>query len=241
MPKSVMLIGAVISGISIAMEGFHEELSAKDKVRELTGLLVNVDEDKIHRFLRASNNNVEQAAKMLKEDVEWRENVRPDLLKEIDFVSLQNAIEILDECDLNGNPVIVIRTQLHSNDDSELFEKYMIFTIENVTHGINQCSVIFDLYNLSWANTDFNMIPIGLSIFHKHYADLLSHCFILRPNYMFNCVFGLIRLLLDNDNLEKIHLIRSEDEFDKFVDRKILPSDISFHMEDNKLIETMSN
>ncbi|KAI0988980.1 hypothetical protein GJ496_007706 [Pomphorhynchus laevis] len=193
---------------------------------------IEVDENRIARFLRLTDNNVEETAKLLKEDIKWREEIIQTVLNPDDVDRFHKEAEILKNCDINGNGIILVRSRFHkrlkTKAERELFLKFTMQMIEKLAKGTKQFSVIIDLLDLSISNFDLKSLIMELTAFNAHYADLLSTCLILKPFWLFDYIFGMVRHLLSSNVVERIHLIHNETELENFIDRKILPSDVSF-------------
>ncbi|KAI0988979.1 hypothetical protein GJ496_007705 [Pomphorhynchus laevis] len=193
---------------------------------------IEVDENRIARFLRLTDNNVEETAKLLKEDIKWREEIKHIILESNDLDRFHEAAEVLEDRDLNGNRVGLLRPRLHkklkTKTEKELFRKFTIQMVENLTQGTEQYSLIVDLRDIPMNNFDLYSIIMQINICKSHYADLFSTCLVLKPFWLFHYAFKIVRHLLTSSVVERIYLINNESELEKFIDRKILPSDVSF-------------
>ena len=147
-----------------------------------------VDDQCLHRFLRASKWDVTKAASRIRDTGKWRREYGPDsiLPEHVEKVA-EAGKQFLSGFDKDGRPIWYMipakKSEIHSVDDQL---RFVVYTIEKaislMPKGVDSLVIIIDYSNMSI----FNAPSSGtgkkfLHILSEYYPERLGRAFIVNP------------------------------------------------------------
>ncbi|KAG8180420.1 hypothetical protein JTE90_022769 [Oedothorax gibbosus] len=217
---------------------YSVERSNIDKLRcRMKGLMTPelYDEDNVfERFLRARNQNLDDAELMLKHHMQWRKNNRVDTIREefqpTEVMVKYDVMNML--CfDKEGSPVIYY--PLGKFDTRGLdkclshrdYTLYLIQHFENFIHGmsqkskelgkpINQWVMIFDYESFLLSNAThkptlqflFNVI----SMYEANYPERLKAAYLINGSFVFQICFSMCKPFIAGHTIQKVKIFGTD-------------------------------
>lgn len=198
------------------------------------------------RFVRARKLKLEPALNMMFKSLDWRYNDMPcdDYIFEADGLSFVNGINkgfiknlttsksYIRGVDKKQHPIFFFKARLHYSSDSPIEEtqRFAVFTIEScrlflreVSSGVDQCSILFDLTGFTLKNNDYSAIKFLAEVFEAHYPECLGYIFIHNAPWIFSTIWNIIKNWLDPVVASKIHFTKNLQELNQFVEIKHIP------------------
>eukprot|EP01129_Flabellula_baltica_P002390 TRINITY_DN12202_c0_g1_i1.p1 TRINITY_DN12202_c0_g1~~TRINITY_DN12202_c0_g1_i1.p1 ORF type:complete len:251 (+),score=56.09 TRINITY_DN12202_c0_g1_i1:211-963(+) len=182
------------------------------------------------RFLRARNYNIEIAAKLLFDTLQWRlafgcQSIEPqDISEEL----VKNKFTI-GGYDLEMRPCIFGQVRYHFGSDSnpEIMQRMIVWLLEEgrkkVVDENPYCNIIVDLKGFGLSNMDYGLVKYLLEIFRDYYPDTLGIMLIVNSPFIFKGCWKIIRPWLDPITAEKIKFIKQA-ELNRYVPEDIIPT-----------------
>ncbi|XP_051149458.1 sec14 cytosolic factor-like [Andrographis paniculata] len=192
------------------------------------------------RFLIARSMNVEKAAKMFVEWQTWRSSFVPlgnIPVSEIEDELASEKIYLQGLSRKSGRPIVVAKIHRHSVPKDHLqFKKFVVYTLDkSIASGFKSKEIgnekivaVLDLNNLSYKNVDVRGMITGFQFLQGYYPERLAKCYILDMPWFFVSAWRLISQFLDKATLEKIVIVRNEEERQEFVEEigeEVLPEE----------------
>ena len=200
----------------------------------------------ILRFVRARKLKLEPALNMMFKSLNWRYNEMPcdDYLFEGDaksFVTgtnkgliknLTTSKSYIRGVDKKRHPIFFFKARLHYSSDSPIEEtqRFAVLTIEScrlflrdVTDGVDQCSILFDLTGFTLKNNDYSAIKFLAEVFEAHFPECLGYIFIHNAPWIFSTIWNIIKNWLDPVVASKIQFTKNLQELNQFVDIEHIP------------------
>lgn len=197
------------------------------------------------RFVRARKWDVNKALRMLTELITWRlENPANEWLFEGDgplYLQGRNQGMIrnftreklwVSGVDREGCPIFWFQARKHFGLDSPApeTERYAVLQIEwvrlflhEVTNGVDNCSIVFDLTGFTLKNADYSTIKFLAVVFEAHYPDCLGRVLIYNAPWIFSTVWNIIKHWFDPVVAAKIHFAKNYQELVQHVEPVHIP------------------
>ncbi|CAN3372318.1 hypothetical protein DIURU_004556 [Diutina rugosa] len=201
----------------------------------------------ILRFVRARKWDVDKSIKMLSESIAWRlENPANDWLFEGDgpsYLQGRNQGMIrnftrekswVSGVDREGCPIFWFQARKHFGSDSPApeTERYAVLQIEwvrlflqEVSDGVDNCSIVFDLTGFTLKNADYSAIKFLAVVFEAHYPDCLGRVVIYNAPWIFSTVWNIIKHWFDPVVAAKIHFAKNYQELKEHIDPIHIPTE----------------
>ncbi|XP_051149459.1 uncharacterized protein LOC127264114 [Andrographis paniculata] len=192
------------------------------------------------RFLIARSMNIEKAAKMFVEWQTWRSSFVPlgnILVSEIKDELGSEKLYLQGPSRKSGHPLIIVKTHRHFVSKDHLqFKKFVVYILDkSIASGFKgkemgneKIVCILDLDKLSYKNVDVRGMITGFQFLQGYYPERLAKCYILNMPWFFVSVWRLVSRFLDKATLQKIVIVRNEDERREFVEEigeEVLPEE----------------
>jgi hypothetical protein len=199
-----------------------ENLEAMErKYAESNGFGMPLDSKTFTRYLRARNNDLEQAMTMLDATLVWRE--------EFDVVNLHNwasVMKVENETgkayvrgkDKQNRPIVWMKPKFENTYNHDGNIKHLVYNLERAVacgeaNGYEDgkiCLVIdFEGYSIMNAPPMKTSMET-LSILQNHYPERLAKAYLVRPPWIFHSFFTLISPFIDPVTKEKIVMLSSK-------------------------------
>ncbi|GLC43886.1 hypothetical protein PLESTB_000919300 [Pleodorina starrii] len=213
-----------VSGDS-ADDSQHKDVHAVlQELRHLGGLtpeqLEFCDVPTVKRYLRAQNNNVHKAARMLHATLKWREELGVGTLTLAEFSGrhLDSGRMYVAGNDPAGRSILVTRKRSDAFQAGEhaAYLRFMVFTLETcvraMKNGQEKWVWLMDMRGYSRANSP----PIGVSmatlrILADHFPERLHRCFFIDAPAIFSFLFNALWPFIDPVTRQKVVFVTSKD------------------------------
>jgi len=219
-------------------------------------------EERLFRFLKARNFDVNLAEKMLRNDISWRKEMGVGTL-----LDTYTPPEVLTRYypagvsgqDKDGSPVLIFHAgncDLKGTLQSVSADQYIMHTIwvfekivkelESKSHDANQplkkVTVLFDLENLDmkllfWMPA-LTLVQQLVQIYEAHNPDMLKKLFVINAPMLFSMAFAVIKPFLSEVTLAKISVYGYSDwsqPLHEAVEKSELPTHWGGHNTDNQI------
>jgi len=187
----------------------------------------------IQWFLRDRQFDVEEAVEKLQKMLRWRSEFRVDEITDamIAAEAATGKAVLCEHCDVNGQPVILVRVDRHVTgsvplEDSErlcvsILEKAESIAVES---GVETMLGIFDLKRFSGQNADFGFAAFLVSAFFTYYPKRLSRVLFVDAPWVFQPAWAVVRPWLGK-YAALVEFVRAEDVREKYFAPNTCPSD----------------
>lgn len=186
------------------------------------------------RYLKARENNVRRAARMLRATLDWREKINIGYLIADDFpAELATGAAYVAGHDIEGRPILVIKKKpeyiLNRNHKQHL--RFIIFTMEvavaAMPPGIDQWVLILDVGGYSTLSAPSTSgILTTMKMLADHYPERLAKAFIVDASSMFYYIWKGICTFVDHSTRRKLNFAYSRDY--RVISRPQYTSKMSF-------------
>jgi hypothetical protein len=191
----------------LAMKALCEKHEFKNAGKDVGELL---------RFLRAREFKIADAWTMYETHIKWRESYKPE---SITPEQIPNEIKLGKVCllppDKLGRPSMVLLAAKHLPgvvpfDETVRYITYMLeMTIKNLPSEVEQIVFIYDRTDFERKNFDLDLIKAIAAIVEANYPERVGNVLILKPNWLFNLLFALVKPFVPNETEKKIKVIES--------------------------------
>jgi len=188
------------------------------------------DIDNVTRFLIARDFKVPKALEMWKKWYHWRITYRADAIEESEIESeLESGKAFWYGHNKMNNPCLIVRTRRHFPDQSTT-DKTIRFGVYMIEKGVNKMKengashvcVLWDREGFDQKkNFDKSILTVMkqlVGILQDFYAERLEQVYILKPNWFFKMIFGLIKPFLSDKTKNKVKLINKNEELLNYFD-----------------------
>lgn len=179
----------------------------------------------LDRFLRARNDNIERAGRMLQGTLKWRHSYRPDTLLERQGDLLKKESEtgkmyVLPKADVHKRATVVMRPGLENSQDTTGKIANLVYTLERAATVAEQSGgerfvVIVDYARGTISSSTMPSLSVSketTNILQNHYPERLACMVLVSAPRLFHAVFKVLKPLIDVKTREKIHFVeKSED------------------------------
>ncbi|TPX62856.1 hypothetical protein PhCBS80983_g00104 [Powellomyces hirtus] len=195
--------------------------------RELHHLAeILVDDALLFRFFKKHKYNQENAEQAFLEHIDWRlQNDLPNLstgsfTPKAHQLS-QDGLFYFWKTDLEGRPVAVLNLK-HLSKATDLEDLRMLFVVQmevarRLVQSINeenqrcgsdklvvQISVICDLNGVGLGNVNYEMIPLFLDLFNRHFPQTLGTVYVLNYGWLHSGIWSIVKAALPADACRKL-------------------------------------
>lgn len=182
------------------------------------------DINNVTRFLIARDFKVPKALEMWKKWYDWRITYRADAIDENEIAtSLKSGKAFWYGHNQAKHPCLIVKTRRHFPKESSIDEtiRFGVYSIEQGIQkmkdlGTSKICVIWDREGFDQKkNFDSSIITIMkqlLGILQDFYAERLDVVYILKPNWFFKMVFGMVKPFLSEKTKNKLKLVNKNEE-----------------------------
>lgn len=197
----------------------------------------------LYRYLHGYSYNVEEAAKILKKNVEWRGTYKPYnvRLKDVESVAKQGYLYNLGN-DKEGRPVIyliVARDKIENNDEAKKLKfKHFAYVVERATQRMPP-----EIWNATWivdlqgASISLGLVQGMKGIFDElgeYYAERMARLILINYGWGISMIWTFLKPLLYENTVQKWLFLASAGtapekiaaEISKYIDLSQLSSDV---------------
>lgn len=201
------------------------------------------DDQFLLRWLRARNWNSEQAEKMLRDSMIWRQKWEVDTglkqwnIPELLITHLPSGVAGLEP---EGTPVIIVPFSgfdiwglLHSVTKNDIV-KVVILKLEEFLNvakqsGTHQVTVIFDMDNFNlrqyaWKPATELVISL-IQMYEANYPEILKICYIVNAPSIFSLAFNIVKKFMGEYTINKIQIYKADPKKWQAVLREKIPVD----------------
>ncbi|WMV35224.1 hypothetical protein MTR67_028609 [Solanum verrucosum] len=196
-----------------------------------------VDDYALRRFLRARDLDIEKSAAMFLKYLKWRQSFVPKgsiSVSEIPNEIAQNKMFMQGE-DKQGCPIAVVFGGRHIQNklgDVEEFKRFIVFALDKLcartSPGREKFTIIGDLQNFGYCNSDVRAYLAALSIVQDCYPERLGKVLLVHVPYIFCTLWKILYPFIDNHTKKKI----------MFVENKRLTATLLQDIDESQLPET---
>ncbi|KAL7602900.1 SEC14 cytosolic factor [Lactuca sativa] len=200
----------------------------KKIVQELGSSTENYGDPTLERFLIARSMDPNKAAKMFVSWQKWRTSFVP-----LGFIPDSEVLQQLESRKIflqglskDGHPIMILHASKHyPAKDKHEFKKFVVHLLDKgIASGIRgqetgneKIVAIIDMQQLTFKNVDAHGLISGFQFLQAYYPERLARLYILNMPRFFVSVWKMISHFLEKATLDKIMIVRNEDERKRFV------------------------
>ncbi|PIA33503.1 hypothetical protein AQUCO_04100143v1 [Aquilegia coerulea] len=181
------------------------------------------------RFLIARSMDPTKAAKMFIKWKKWREEIAPlGYIPQSEILDQLEAKKVhLQGFSTSGHPVLILKMNRHIAPKDQLqtkkglvhsFDKAIASSFKEGRETGNEKFIsIMDLDKISYNNLDTRGIIAGFKILQDYYPEHLAKLYFLSLPGFFVTIWKMISRALDKTLLDKIVIVKNEDEHMNFI------------------------
>jgi hypothetical protein len=149
---------------------------------------------------------------------------------------LNHGIVFLVGEDTLGRPVLWIRQAFYKPKEHDYNQIVHIFVAvlecfaATSLYQADCVSIVLDMEKISWANVDLKLTKAFLILVQNCYPERLGAVFVINQPWITNTLFRMVRPLLDDVTLAKIHMCKSCDDLYEdnggLLARSLLPAEL---------------
>ncbi|PIN20907.1 Phosphatidylinositol transfer protein PDR16 [Handroanthus impetiginosus] len=200
----------------------NEEEQAKiNEIRKMIGPVANkfpsqCSDASILRFLRARNWNTKKAAKMLKDDIKWRLEYKPEKIRWDDVAREGETGKIYrtNYLDKEGRTVLIMRPGFQNTNSVEGQIKYLVYCMENaisnLDHDQEQMVWLIDFQRWNMACISVKVTRETARILQDHYPERLGIAILYKPPKVFESFWLLVKPFLESKTSKKVKFVYSD-------------------------------
>ncbi|EAR84753.1 divergent CRAL/TRIO domain protein (macronuclear) [Tetrahymena thermophila SB210] len=193
-----------------------------------------LNQNEIIRILLARDFDPKKSLEMWKNWVQWREQNKPETIKEQDIVEELKAGKafLTGGYDIQKNPILVavFRRHIPGAIPRETTEKFFIHYLEDALKkarqtGSGRVTIFADMVgysNKNFSTKDSDLIKKLLSILQDNYPESLGKLIVFKPTWLFKFVYAIVKPFLSKRTKEKIVLLKKEEEILKYISKEEL-------------------
>lgn len=182
-----------------------------------------LDDMQFVRYLRARDWDIDKAETMLRTTLEWRRHYKPEEIKfdEVKEVAEYGALWVNGH-DLEGNPVIVMKTGAYNPFTPEQRLRYLVYVMEQTFYGSEEAVRNHEkaTWLLDFAEFGRGRRSAGSRQVHKetqnvlqnHYPERLRRALLMEPPWYFFFAYMLISPFLTARTKAKIEMVRGTEQ-----------------------------
>jgi len=197
--------------------------SSKAQLKLRVPAAVSLPDDTLWRFLVARKYNAEHAAKLLSDDMRWRQEHQIDgILQEYFPPQLRKQYQCgYHGRDPQGNPVFLdlvgrcTPSELFGKNDLEVLLRWHVAIMETGRQTYNRLTggkcegiiVVMDLNGLGMKHVDkqaVRFVRAVAALDQLHYPEHLRKCFVINAGKMFHLAYKMIEKFIDPRTREKL-------------------------------------
>ncbi|KAK4412752.1 CRAL-TRIO domain-containing protein C23B6.04c [Sesamum alatum] len=170
----------------------------------------------ILRFLRARNLNAKKAAKMLKEDLKWRLEYKPEKIQWDDIAQEAETGKIYraNYRDLYGRTVLVMRPGFQNTKSVEGQIKYLVHCMESaisdLDEDVDQMVWLIDFEKWNMSCVSVKVTRETARVLQDHYPERLGIAILYNPPKVFESFWLLVKPFLEHKTYKKIKFVYSD-------------------------------
>lgn len=178
-----------------------------------------VDDYVLRRFLRARDMDIEKSAAMFLKYLKWRKGFVPKgsiSVSEIPNEIAQNKM-FMQGVDKQGYPIAVVFGGRHIQNKIggvEEFKRFIVFVLDKLcartSPGREKFTIIGDLQNFGYCNSDIRAYLAALSIVQDCYPERLGKVLLVHVPYLFCTLWKILYPFIDNNTKKKIIFVESK-------------------------------
>ncbi|KAL8493577.1 hypothetical protein ACS0TY_024669 [Phlomoides rotata] len=199
----------------------EEEKVKMDEMRKLIGPAVNkfpcqCCDASLLRYLRARNNNIRRAAKMMKETLKWRLNYKPEMIQwdDIGHEAKTGKLFRASYFDKLGRTVLVIRPGSQNPNPVEDQVKYLVYCMEsaisNLHQGQEQMVWLIDFGRWNMSSISVKLVRETARVLQDHYPERLGIAILYNPPKVFESFWLLVKPFLEPKTYKKVKFVYSD-------------------------------
>ncbi|KAA8538044.1 hypothetical protein F0562_027376 [Nyssa sinensis] len=171
----------------------------------------------ISRHLRAWNWNINKATKMLKENLKWRLEYKPEEIRwdEVACEAETGKIYRSNYVDKHGRTVLVMRPSCQNSKSTSAQIRYLVYCMENAILNLpqNQEQMIWliDFHGFNLSNISFKVSRETAHVLQVHYPERLGDAILYNPPKFFEPFYRLVKPFLEQKTANKVKFVYSDD------------------------------
>ncbi|CAL8471490.1 g11032 [Coccomyxa elongata] len=208
--------GAHVVQVDATLATRKAQISAADmatlKSRLPSELSARCPDQMINQFLRATDSNISQAEKRLRETLQWREAENVECITCLACTRdprshYMHPIGI----DRWGRPVIYSCLALAANRSVEDNRLHMVATFEQAIKlmkpPVEQWVWVSDFHGFGFGDLNPQIANTFLELSSKHYPERLGAFMVVGAPFIFNGLWSVLQPLVDSVTRRKIHML----------------------------------
>mmetsp|Transcript_12214 Transcript_12214/g.23169 ORF Transcript_12214/g.23169 Transcript_12214/m.23169 type:complete len:414 (-) Transcript_12214:1697-2938(-) len=177
-----------------------------------------LDDNTLYRFLKSRNFVLRKAEEILKEVLEWRERVRPDLITAQDVVTeMRRGFIFRYGNDRQDRPIILFRACRYLPKEMQLedVERYLLYLLESTLRElpphVDAYSMIFDVKDAAYRNFSLSHNKYLLTLFQNYYPERLARAFIINSSWAIKIFWKSVKPFLHQDSIDKVSFLETHE------------------------------
>jgi hypothetical protein len=191
------------------------------KYADSNGFGMPLNDKTFARYLRARDNDLEQATAMLDSTITWREEFGVEDIeswKDVMIKENETGKAYVRGRDKQNRPIIWMKPKFENTYDHDGNIKHLVYNLERAVacgeaNGYEDgklCLIIdFDGYSIMNAPPMKTSMET-LNILQNHYPERLAKAFLVRPPWIFHSFYSLISPFIDPVTKDKVIMLSSK-------------------------------
>ncbi|KAI4337719.1 hypothetical protein L6164_016101 [Bauhinia variegata] len=206
----------------------QEQQAKINELRRLIGSLsdkssIYCSDASISRYLIARNWNVKKAAKMLKESIKWRAELKPEEIhwEDIAHEAETGKIYRSNYIDKLGRTVLVMRPSRQNSKSIKGQIKYLVYCMENAILNLPPAQEkmvwLIDFQGFNLSHISVKVTRETAHVLQNHYPERLGLAILYNPPKFFEPFFTMVKPLLEPKTYNKVKFVYSDDPNSKKI------------------------
>lgn len=176
------------------------------------------DRGVLRRFLTARDNDVNKAAKLLTQALEWRASRRPHVhdYSELELEARTGKVRVATEPDRWGRPIVIFDNTVQNTKDADANMRFLAFNLE---HALRRAKPPVEKYVIFMHLSDFSLSNNPSWSVTKETCSMLVACFpeccghiiVYGAPRIFTLAFAAVKPLVDQTTATKIVFASRDD------------------------------
>lgn len=165
----------------------------------------------LRRFLTARDNDVNKAAKLLTQALEWRASRRPDVhdYSELEVEARTGKVRVAIEPDRWGRPIVIFDNTVQNTNDAEANMRFLAFNLEHALRRakppVEKYVIFMHLSDFSFSNNpSWSVTKETCSMLVACFPECCGHIIVYGAPRLFSIAFAAVKPLVDQTTATKI-------------------------------------
>ncbi|XP_022127851.2 motile sperm domain-containing protein 2 [Pieris rapae] len=184
----------------------------------------------LYRVLEHCQNNVQQAADMLYNIMEWRKtnNVNDICEANVDLDILKDGLYFTRGRDIDSCLLFIMNSKAYikNQKDLEAVKKVFIYWLERLERkeGGKKVTLFFDMDGCGINNMNLNLFSYMINVLKCYYPNFINYVIIFQMPWVLSAGFGIVKKMLPAPAIERLRVINKDNLKDLIAPEQALVS-----------------